>query len=262
MTILEALFLGILQGITEFLPVSSSGHLLLFQRIFGHEEYKLTFSIVVHVGTLIPILIIYRERIASIVKNPFQKITYLIILATLPLVIVTLMFGDFVDMMFQGNFLVAGFVLTGIILLASDNISRKKTREKEVGTKNALIIGLVQCLALMPGVSRSGSTIAGGLFCGIDRKEAANFSFLLAIPAILGGLVLEISEVITGSSALDNIFTLPMAIGFFSSMIAGFFAIKIMLRLVVRSKLKIFAYYMFGVAFLILIDQIFMGIVF
>jgi len=262
MTTFEALIIGILQGITEFLPVSSSGHVLLFQRIFGHEEHKLTFNIVVHIGTLVPILIIYRERVISLIKNPFQKMSYLIILGTLPLVFAVLFFSDFIDLLFSGTFLAIGFTATGVLLLVSDNIKDTHKKSEDITYKDSICVGLIQMLAIAPGVSRSGSTIVGGLFCGLDRKTAANYSFLLAIPAIVGGLVLEIRDIITGASQIENIFTMPMFAGFFASMIAGFFAIKLMLKLVVKSKLSYFAYYMFLVAFLVLLDQMFIGWVF
>jgi len=262
MSILEALILGILQGITEFLPVSSSGHLVLLQRMFGLEEGIFTFTIVVHVATLIPVLFVYYNRIKSLVKKPFQKLTLLLILGTVPTVIAVLIFGDFIDTLFTGNFLAFGFAVTGIAMILTDRAKQGSKNMDQITRKDALIIGLSQALAIMPGISRSGSTIAGAVACDIDRESAINFSFLLSIPAIAGGTVVEIRHVLVGQTAMESLFTLPMLIGFLAAMVSGYFAIKLMLKVVVASKLRYFAYYLIALAVLIFVDQMFTNIVF
>ena len=262
MTILEALILGILQGFTEFLPVSSSGHLVLLQRIFGIEEGLLTFTVVVHVATLIPVLFVYYNRIKSLVKNPFQRMTLLLILGTVPTVIAALIFSDFIDTLFSGTFLAFGFLVTGVILIATDR-SKEGTKEMdEITRKDALVVGLVQAVAIMPGISRSGSTIAGAVACGVKREAAVNFSFLLSIPAIAGATTLEVMHLLSGQTELEFLFTAPVIVGFFAAMISGYFAILAMLKIVAASKLHYFAWYLIIVAVLIFVDQTFMRIVF
>lgn len=262
MTIFEAIVLGILQGFTEFLPVSSSGHLLLLQRMFGLEEGLLTFSIMVHIATLIPVLFVYYSRIKSLVKNPFQKMTLLLILGTLPTVIAALIFGSLIDELFTGNYLALGFIVTGIILVITDRYKDGLKNTDKITGKDAFFVGLTQAVAIMPGISRSGSTIFGAVVRGVDRKSAVNFSFLLSIPAIAGATVLEIRQILVGYTDLDFIFTAPVIIGFFAAMISGYLAIKLMLKIVAASKLSYFAYYLIIVAILILVDQHFTNIVF
>lgn len=262
MTILEAIILGVLQGFTEFLPVSSSGHLLLLQRVFGIEEGLLTFSIVVHIATLIPVLFVYYNRIKSLVANPFQKLTLLLILGTLPTVVAALLFSDLIDRLFTGNYLAFGFIITGAALIITDRYKAGSKTVEQMTKKDALFIGLAQAIAIMPGVSRSGSTLVGAIFRDMDRKSAINFSFLLSIPAIAGAAVLEIMQILSGYTELEFLFTAPVIIGFFAAMISGYFAIKLMLKIVAASKLSYFAYYLIAVALLILIDQNFTNFVF
>jgi len=253
MTILEAVILGVLQGFTEFLPVSSSGHLLLLQRIFGIEEGLLTFSIVVHIATIIPVLVVYYNRIKSLVLRPFQMLTLLLLLGTLPTVVAAVLFGNLIDELFTGNFLAYGFILTGIMMLATDRFTRSTRRE--VTRRDALFIGIMQAVAIAPGISRSGSTLFAAVACGVKKETALNFTFLLAIPAIAGATVLEIRQILTGQTQLEFLFTAPVIIGFFAAMLSGYLAIKLMLRIVVANKLSYFAYYLIVVAALILIDQ-------
>lgn len=263
MSIIQAMVLGILQGFAEFLPISSSGHLLLLQNIFGIEDNLLTFSVILHIGTLIPVLVIYFDEIIGLIKNPFQKTTFLLILGTLPTVIVVLLFGDAVDNLFNyANFLALGFIVTGILLLITDYTENGQKKYKDITYKDALFVGLVQAVAVTPGISRSGSTIAGAVARGIDRKSAARFTFLMSIPAVLGAIVLELRAMITGATDVSTFDVVPMAVGFFASMISGYLAIKIMLKIIVISKLKYFSYYMFVVGVLIFLDQFFTNIVF
>ena len=263
MSFFEALILGIIQGIAEFIPISSSGHLLLVQRLFGIEENLLTFTIVVHIGTLIPVLIIYFNRISSLIKKPFQTLTLLLIIGTLPLVFLALFAGDFIDTLFTGDFLGYGFLITAVVLLITDKISSGEKGIKDLSKKDALIVGAFQAAAIIPGISRSGSTILGGIMSGANKKTAANFSFLLSIPAIAGGMTLEIISLIRGEGeSISSIFSLYMITGFLASMIAGFFAIKVMLALIVKNKMKYFAYYLILLSIWIFADKLFLGMVF
>lgn len=262
MTILEAIFLALLQGITDFLPISTSGHLLLFQRIFQQEEGRLTYIIVLHVATLIPVIVIYFNRIKSLVKNPFQKLMLLLIIGTIPAVIVALLFGDFIDTLFTGNFLPYGFLATAVILMLTDRAKQGKKDADAITRTDALFVGLAQALAIIPGISRSGATIGAAVARDVEREEAANFSFLLSIPAAMGATVLEIRQIIIGETSLDFVFSLPVVIGFFVAMAACYISIKIMLKLVVASKLKYFSYYLILVAGLILFDQFVTNFVF
>ena len=263
MTVIEGIILGILQGIAEFLPISSSGHLLLLQRVFGIEDNLFSFSIVVHVGSLIPVLVIYFSRIKSILFKPFQKITWLLILGTLPAVFVALFLEDLIDTLFTGDFIAVGFIITAIVMFLVDKAETGEKTEDDISIKDALIIGTAQALAIVPGISRSGSTIFGGITRGLNRKSAANFSFLLSIPAIAGATVLELFNHISSDYVAGDFFlTAPVIAGFFASMIAGFFAIKIMLKLIVAAKMKYFSYYLLVIAALIIFDQFFTNIVF
>ncbi|MCL1996618.1 MAG: undecaprenyl-diphosphate phosphatase [Defluviitaleaceae bacterium] len=262
MSVFEALVLGVLQGIAEFIPISSSGHLLLLQQIFGIEENLFTFTIVVHVGTLIPVLVIYFNRVKSLIRNPFQKMTLLLILGILPTVVVTLLFRDFIDRLFTGEFLAIGFLVTAVLLFVIDRSQSGRKKVRDISYFDAVFVGIIQAVAIAPGVSRSGSTIFGGVVRGFDKKSAANFSFLLSIPAIIGATMLEIFSIATGETATEFLLSTPVIVGFFSSMIAGYLAIKAMLKLIVVSKLKYFAYYLIVLGLFMLADQLFFNIVF
>lgn len=265
MTILQGVILGIVQGISEFLPISSSGHLALFQNLFGIEsEENLTFSVILHLGTLIPVLIVYRETLWELIKKPFQKLTYLIVVATIPTVVVALLFKDFVENL-AGNisFLGFGFMATGILLLISDKLSEGEKsvediddgEEVTVTFKDAIIIGTMQSIAITPSISRSGSTIIGALFCGLTRKSAAKFSFLMSIPAICGAAALMILDFVKGDVLIENIAVAPAVCGFFAAAISGYLAIKFMLELIKKCKLQYFAYYLMALSIFILVDS-------
>lgn len=263
MNVFQALVLGVVQGVAEFLPISSSGHLVIFQTLLGIEQPSVFYDVLLHVATLIPIFIVFWKDIWTLIKNPFQKTTYMLIIATLPTVGFVLLFGDITDAIFaSGVFLPITFVMTGCFLLYADKVSAKSKKGKPVGYLDALIIGLMQSLGSMPGVSRSGSTITGALATGVDREAAAKFSFLMAIPAILGALVLQIFDVITKDATIyiDHVF--PMIIGCIAAAIAGYLSINFLLEIIKRAKLKYFAYYVFGVAVFLLICEIGFGMTF
>jgi len=261
MTIIQAIILGITQGLAEFLPISSSGHLVLLKDIFGIDEGALTFTILLHIATLIPVFVVFWKDIVALIKNPFSKFTYLLVAATVPAVIVALLLNDLIDGLFSGGiFLAIGFFLTGVFLMYADKAGEQvkeggKTIDK-MSYVDALVIGVMQAVAIAPGISRSGSTITGALSRKLDRTAAARFSFLLSIPAILGGAVLEIAGIVTGSVDIGHFELLPTAAGFLAAMVAGYFAIRFMLKLIKSCKLRYFSYYVFALSAALLIDII------
>ncbi len=263
MNIFQALVLGIVQGIAEFLPISSSGHLVVFQSVLGLEEPSFFFDVMLHVATLVPIFVVYRADILELVKKPFQKTTYLLVVATIPTVVFVLLFGDFTDELFStGKFLPFTFILTGLFLLYADKASAKNKEGKDVGYLEALIIGGMQAIGSLPGVSRSGSTLTGALASGVDREKAAKFSFLMAIPAILGALVLQLKDVFTGEVVIANEHLMPMIVGCIAAMISGYLSINFLLTLIKKAKLKYFAYYVFAMAIFVLFCQLVLGMEF
>jgi len=243
------------QGIAEFLPISSSGHLVVLQRVFGIEEPALTFDIIVHVGSLLAIVIVFWRDIWALIKKPFQKMTGLLIVGTIPVVVAGFLLRNAIENYFRtGIWLAAAFTVTGFILLLADKFKRLPKEEKDITYVDALIVGFFQALALPPGISRSGTTIMGGLSRGINREAAAKFSFMLAIIAIAGAGTLELIQVLRGEVPPSNIGFPQMAIGFIASFVVGIFAIKLLLKLIKAAKLRYFSYYVWVLAALILLD--------
>lgn len=253
MSILEAVILGIVQGITEFLPVSSSGHLALLQFFFGLEEGARLFTIVVHVGTLVPVLWVYRREVLGLARQPFQRYTYMLVLGTLPTVVAALMLGDALDDVIFGNItlLPYAFLFTALILFLSERMGKDGRAELRYG--NSLAIGLMQAVAIIPGISRSGSTIFAGLACGLSREEAARYSFMLSIPAILGGLTLEVVGLMAETDAYVPVPFLQLAFGFVAAMLTGYLAINMLLAMIRKRNLKIFSAYLVVLATALLI---------
>jgi undecaprenyl-diphosphatase len=271
MTILEAVILGAVQGLTEFLPVSSSGHLVLLQRIFGVEEPALFFDTMLHAGTLLPVFLVFRREIGSILKKPLQPLTGFLVLGTIPAVLAALFFRDWIEGAFApGKNLGFAFLLTALALTLSDIVSRRApaTRpEAGMGVFDALAIGVCQALAIAPGVSRSGLTLSGALCRRLDRDYAARFSFLLAIPAVLGALVLQIKDLVfaeetAGAAPMAGIGTAAFAAGTLAAALAGFFAVRLMMKIVREHSLWGFAVYTALLGALILFDGSVTGIFF
>ena len=269
MNLFEAVILGIIQGFTEFLPVSSSGHLQLLHALFGVEEPTLMFDVWLHVATLIPVFIVFRKPIWEIIKNPFQKMTLLLIIGTVPVVIATLLFGEQIENLFGGGsigFLAATFAITGFLLLfadwASKKLAGKKTTDK-MSVLDAAVIGCAQAFAIPPGISRSGTTLAASLGRGLNREEAAKFIFLLSIPAIIGATLNEILKIIhLPEDYYEPVFAfgaLPMIAGFVVAALSGYLAIKLMLALIKKAKLRYFSVYVFALAGFITIDTFLLG---
>ncbi len=271
MNVWIAMLLGLVQGLCEFLPVSSSGHLLLVQELFGVTEGAMFFTVMLHLATLIAVFIVYWETIVELVKKPFQKTVGLLIVATIPAVVVAILFKkvpfleQFSAAADAGKYLGFCFLLTSLFLFISDNVHKTRYDEsgnrvpfkgkkmKNMGVGDALLIGCMQGVGVLPGVSRSGSTISGALVAGLNRKTAADFSFLMSIPAILGGAVFEIPDAIeTGMAGLH---WTSLAAGMLVAGMTGYFAIKLMISAIKKKKLWGFAVYTAVLGILVIVDQ-------
>lgn len=260
MNIFQAVVLGLVQGLAEFLPISSSGHLIIFETLFGLNEPHITFDVLLHVATLIPVLIIFRDEIFTIVRNPFQKLTLLLIAATIPAIVFALLFGDFIKGLFHSTtYLAFGFFITGVLLIFADTRKAGRRTEKDMGLFDALVIGCMQGIAIAPAISRSGATITGALSRRLSRESAARFSFLMSIPAILGAATLEVKDIVTGKVVMENLDLVPMAFGFAVAVLSGYLAIQFMLALIKACRLRYFSYYVFALGTFILVDQLFLN---
>jgi len=268
MEVWQALILGIVQGVAEFLPISSSGHLILLQRVFGIEEPMVTLDIFLHVGSLVAIVIVFWEDIWEILKNPFGKMTWLLVVGSLPAVIIGLIMymGGILENNFRsGLWLACAFTISGFFLLIADKMTHTPKEEREITFMDALIVGFFQALALPPGITRSGTTIMGALSRGINRAAAAKFSFMLAIIAIAGAGLLDLVASLRGSSYHEtfadasNIGAVPMLVGFIASVLVGYLSIRLLLELIKRCSLKYFSFYLWGLAALILLDYWIVG---
>ena len=257
MNIIEAALLGLLQGLGEFLPISSSGHLLLGRMLLGltideSPAYKML-DILLHVGTLIPVIIVFWKDWWAILKNPFKSKTLLLLfIASMPTLVVKVIFDDFIDGCDTGWFLGVSFLLTAIFLMVSEYVSGKmKSKTDKPGFLHAIVMGCMQGVALLPGISRSGSTLAGGLLSGLDRKSAAKFSFMMSAPAIAGALLLEGKDAIE-NGWISDLAILPTIVGVIVSAVVGYLAIRFMLKLITKVSLNWFALYVaiLGVIFL------------
>ena len=254
MNLIQAILLGIIQGLTEFLPVSSSGHLVLFQRVFGVTEPTLVFDTCLHIGTLVAVFAVYWKDIVSILRKPFQRLTWLLIVGTIPTGIIGVVFKDY----FEAAFHSAGalgfkFFITGAILLVAERLNSGRKNEKSISYFDAAFVGLAQGLAIFPGISRSGLTLSGSLARGFNREFAAKFSFLLSIPAILGAAALQAKDIVELGSSGESL--IPLLAGTAISALAGYLAIKYMIEVLKKGKLRYFSYYVFILGALVLVDQ-------
>ena len=272
MSILEAIILGLVQGAAEFLPISSSGHLVIIQALFGMTENNLAFAILLHLATLFAIFSAYYKSVISLIKEFFlmlvdmitlkgpqlkkSKYRYYIvyiIIATIPAGIVGVLFDDYIESAFSSVLIVAVMLLvTGFLLLLGEKIASKNIDKIENLTPvKAGVIGLFQMCAIMPGLSRSGTTMTGGLIMGLEKEDALEFSFLLAIPTILGSVVLKIGDVI---DAVKEISVLPCVAGFLTALIVGYLSILIFKRVVKKGSLISFSVYCWIVGLLLLLN--------
>ena len=249
MDILEAIVLGIIQGLTEFLPVSSSGHLELVKAILGDNsaaEQSLTFTVVLHFATALSTIVVFKNEVEEILRGLLQfkwnsefKFSLKIIISMIPAVIVGLIFEKELESLFGGKILLVGcmLLLTAVLLLLAD---KAKSTKKEVSYLNAMLIGFSQAIAMLPGISRSGATISTSVLLGVDRTRAAKFSFLMVVPLIFGKIG---KDLVSGNLNLQSSEIIPILIGFISAFISGLLACKWMISIVKRSKLSYFSIY-------------------
>ncbi|MCF6347310.1 MAG: undecaprenyl-diphosphate phosphatase [Flavobacteriaceae bacterium] len=249
MSYLEAIILGLIQGLTEFLPVSSSGHLELAKAIFGDNslpEESLTFTVILHFATALSTLVVFRKEVLEIIKGIFQFkwndemiFSLKIIISMIPAVIIGLLFEKQLEAFFGGRILLVGCMLliTAVLLLLAD---RAKNTTKNVSYTNALIIGVSQAIAMLPGISRSGATISTSVLLGVDRTKAARFSFLMVVPLILGKVA---KDILGGDINFESSQIGIMSAGFVAAFISGLFACNWMITLIKKSKLSYFAIY-------------------
>lgn len=259
MDIVSAVVLGIVQGLTEFLPVSSSGHLVLTQKILGISEPPLLMDTMLHLGTLVAVFIVLWKDIWELLKRPFQRLVWLLIAATVPTVAIALAFKDLIENAFHsGSTLGWEFLITAAVLVGSERLAARRASvrrtEKDMGFPDALIIGTLQGVAIMPAISRSGLTIAGALARNLDRSFAAKFSFLLSIPAILGAVVFQAKDLAEGASAGGGL-SAPILVGTLTAMAVGVFAVKFTMRIIREGSMIGFAAYVGAVGLLVLLDQ-------
>ena len=249
MDIIDSIILGIIQGLTEFLPVSSSGHLELGKAILGDNsvpEESLLFTVVLHFATALSTLVIFRKDIIDIIKGLFkpginedQRFAGKIIISMIPAVIVGLFFEEQLEQLFGGNIMLVGCMLlvTAVLLFLAD---KAKSTNKEVSFKNALIIGISQAIAMLPGISRSGATISTSVLLGNDKTKAARFSFLMVVPLIFGKIA---KDLVGGDLSFESQNITALGAGFVAAFISGLFACTWMIALVKKSKLSYFAIY-------------------
>ncbi len=288
MSVLQAVFLGIVQGLTEFLPVSSSGHLAIFQNIFHIDTGgSVTFDVMLHVGTLLVVFLVYWKDICKLVQEAFRmladvfanakvffshnntgdvkkyrriirtnyrKFVMLVIVSTIPTGLIGFFGKKFIEDA-SSTLIIPGICLliTGVILFLSDRVENCWKIPKDVSWGEGILIGIAQGFATLPGISRSGTTISACTFCGFERKFAVKYSFILSIPAILGAAVLEIKDLAQESISLGMAGT--YAAGMIAAAIFGYLSIRVVGQVVLNRKMKIFAYYCFGAGIFAIIGQ-------
>ncbi len=249
MEILDAIILGIIQGLTEFLPVSSSGHLELGKAILGDNSIpkeSLLFTVVLHFATALSTIVVFRKDILSIIKgilkfewNDDLQFVAKIAISMVPAIIVGFYFENELEQLFSGNIILVGamLIITALLLFLAD---KAKDTSKKVSASNALIIGIAQAIAMLPGISRSGATISTSVLLGNDKTKAARFSFLMVVPLIFGKIA---KDILSGDLTYETSNFTALSIGFIAAFIAGLFACTWMIALVKRSKLSYFAIY-------------------
>ncbi|MCB5249317.1 MAG: undecaprenyl-diphosphate phosphatase [Candidatus Cloacimonadales bacterium] len=262
MNFFQAIFLGLIQGLTEFIPVSSSGHLVLAQHFLGIEGGgDISFEIFMHLGTLVAVIIFFHRQIWDLIMSLFswksgldgenhrknRSIIAYLIIATLATGFFYLIFGDLLKGAYDKPLFVAFMLLfTGILIFVSDFVKNTSTPSSNIGIIKSVLIGLAQGIAIIPGISRSGSTISASLFCGVKRKDAAHFSFLLSIPAILAANIGELESLMALDMSVLHIYLA----GLVASFVSGYMVIAFLIRLIQSGSLKYFAYYVWLISLL------------
>ena len=263
MSILQAAVLGLVQGLAEFLPISSSGHLLLARMLMGISDEAaatgpyMMLDVLLHAGTLLAVLVVFWKDWWGILKNPFRsKTLLLLIIASVPAFIVAVFFNDFVEQFFTGWFLGVSFLITALFLLLAEWVSgRQRKPAGEPSYQHAVVMGIMQAIALLPGVSRSGSTLTGGLFSGLERKSAAKFAFMMSAPAIVGSLLFEGKDAIE-MGYIAELALVPTIVGVAVAAVSGYLAIRFMLKLINRISLNWFALYVALLGLAVLLMQL------
>ena len=242
MEMIQSIILGVVQGITEFLPISSSGHLVIIPWLFNWKDMGLTFDVALHLGTLISIVIYFWQDWFEILKNWKKPLLWLILAACLPAAAVGFIFEDYFETTFRNPLFVGVFmILMGLLLFAAEILGKMRRDIKDIGLKDAFFIGFSQVLALMPGVSRSGITMTAGVFSGLNREAAAKFSFIMSVPIIAGAGLFKLRHIIV--HGLPQAEAIPFYVGFISSAIAGYFVIKYLLAYLRRHTFYVFVWY-------------------
>ncbi|MBQ1390838.1 MAG: undecaprenyl-diphosphate phosphatase, partial [Firmicutes bacterium] len=265
MSYFEAIILGLLQGLAEFLPISSSGHLAVAQHFFEIKGSDvLLFTVLLHIGTLVSVFIVYWRDILDLVielvntirdlvtgqglrleERPIRKLGVMIIVATIPTAIIGLLFNDFFESLYTNLLPIGiGFIITGCLLYFSEKFGASKRDIRKMNFRNAIFIGVMQGIAIAPGISRSGSTMVGGLTCNLKRDFAVKFAFLISIPSILGSAILEVPDAIR--AGIEPGVIGPAIVGMVVAAVSGLAAIRWMIRVVVNQKLKYFSYYVWA----------------
>lgn len=262
MTYFKAIILGLVQGLAEFLPISSSGHLALLQGLFGIEgESVLTFAVLLHVGTLVSVFVCYWKDIWELIielcvtikdiftgkglrlkERPVRKLGVMIIVATIPTAVIGVLFNDIFEGLYSSFIAIGiGFIVTGVLMFLAERMGSANRSIEHMNFRNALFIGALQGVAICPGVSRSGSTLIGGLTTGLKREFAVKFAFLISIPSILGSVVLEVPDAV--KEGMDPAIIGPIIAGMTVAAVSGIIAIKGMIKIVSDKKLSYFSYY-------------------
>jgi undecaprenyl-diphosphatase len=279
LSIWEAIFLGILQGVTEFLPVSSSGHLVIARTLLNVQEGGLAFDVLLNFATLIVVIFVYRESVKKILyefvgmikdlfkekslmvyKSKYRKYVMLIVVGCIPAGLAGVLLDDLFEQLFSSITVVAfTLLITGLLLILGERIGKNNsTKVENMSFLNALLIGVFQAFAITPGISRSGSTIAGGLLNGLKKEDAAEFSFLMYIPLSLGATLIKFKDIsLMFQNNSDSV--VALIISFVTTLVVGFFAIQLLLNLLKKGKLHYFSYYCFGMSALLLINIFVLG---
>ncbi|MDD6042262.1 MAG: undecaprenyl-diphosphate phosphatase [Eubacteriaceae bacterium] len=276
MSYFEAIILGLVQGLAEFLPISSSGHLALLQYFFQiNGENVLMFAVMMHVGTLISVFICYWKDIWELIvelcltikdivtgkglrlnERPVRKLGVMIIVATIPTGVIGILFNDIFESFYLSLVAIGtGFIITGVLMFLAERISSANRGIEQMNFRNAIFIGILQGIAICPGISRSGSTLVGGLTTGLKREFAVKFAFLISIPSILGSVVLELPDAI--KAGLEPGLLGPIVVGMAVAAVSGFIAIKGMIKIVSDKKLSYFSYYVWILGALTLVFGLF-----
>ena len=263
MSIWEAVILGAVQGLTEFLPVSSSGHLILLERWLNlNTDGGLFFDIMLHLGTLLPVFIVFWKSIKGLFRKPYKTLLYLII-ASVPAAITGFLFQDGIEVLFKGSgvisaILLAGaFILTATELVFAEKISAKNKNALPLSLKSSIIMGVFQGVAIIPGLSRSGTVLTGGALAKLDKQKNAEFAFLMSIPVILGASLVSGVKVIKSGADID---ILPVIFGVISAAVCGYIAVNFMLAAIKKAKFKGFAAYLVLLAAVSVLTKVLFGV--